>query len=48
LADKVTGPDVIAVTHKNAQTRISRKAEAFIDICQEKFDNGVLRENFYY
>jgi|GEM_PF-1072008 len=48
LADKVSGPDVVAITHKNNHSDMSRKAKAFIDACQESFDNGSLKENFYY
>jgi len=48
LRDEVRKPDVIAITHLNSQGGISRKAEAFIDACQQKFDDGTLKVNFFY
>ena len=48
ITNEVERPDVIVVTHKNSQSGISLKAAAFIDACQIKFDDGTLRENFFY
>lgn len=48
LKDTVMRPDVVAVTLKNSQSRISRKTEALIDVCRQKFEDGSMRDNFYY
>ena len=48
VKEKVLRPDIVAVTLTSSQSRISRKAKAFIDICRQKFDDGTLRENFFY
>jgi len=48
IKDKVMRPDIVAVTLTNSQSRVSRTASAFIEICHKEFEDGTLRENFYY
>jgi len=48
VLDDVPCPDLIAVAHMSLQSGISNPAKAFIDACQAKFDDGALKDNFFY
>lgn len=48
LSDEVTRPELVALTLRNSQSRISRRSEAFIDCCRQNFADGTLADNFFY
>jgi DNA-binding transcriptional LysR family regulator len=48
LADKVKGPDIVAITHKARSSANALKQEVFISLCQELFSSGKMREHMVY
>ena len=48
VKDKVQRPYVIIATHMNSQSEISQKAKAFLEVTKQKFNDGTLKEHFYY
>ncbi len=48
VKDKVKGPRLIAATHRITRRTTLDKRLVFIDVCQELFDSGEMRNHIYY